>query len=63
MANLKKTVRGRKQAIATRYLNALNRHLTEEDASEVKIYLEKAKCAFTDFENAHFQYHDLLENE
>ena len=45
------------------YLNALNRHLTDEDTSEVKSYLEKVKTAFTAFESTHFAYHGALNNE
>ena len=47
----------------TMYLNALNRHLTDEDTSEVKSFLEKVKTAFTEFKSAHFEYHDGLDNE
>ena len=57
------TRRSGRRAVVTRYVNTLNRYVTEEDQDGIKSYLDKAKTAFGNSEEAHYESHDALKDD
>ena len=58
-----KKVRGRKKALVTRAINSIDRYAVEDNLAKVKEEIDRLMKAFEDFENAHFKYHDALEDD
>ena len=58
-----KKVRGRKKALVTRAINSIDRYAVEDNLAKVKEEIDRLMKAFEEFENAHFRYHDALEDD
>ena len=62
IAKEKKT-RGVRKSVLTKALNAIQRHMANEELQLVKDKLEDLKSVFAKFEEAHNVYHDLLKDD
>ena len=58
-----KTTRSRKKALVTRRLNELKRLVAEDNMDEVILKFESIRDVFKEFENAHFEYHETIQDE